>query len=101
MLLPSCVLTIPLPPPLSPSPLLPSLPPFPLPLPPSAMDSQHLYKCKGTFVGHEGPVWTLCVQGETMCSGSSDNTIKVRGRDQSRQCSVTIGKPALPDLGHG
>lgn len=74
----------------------PSLPsPLPSP-PPSAMDSQHLYKCKGTFVGHEGPVWTLCVKGETMCSGSSDNTIKVGEWDHSHKGVVTIGNP-IPD----
>lgn len=41
------------------------------------MDSQHLFKCKGTFVGHAGPVWALCVSGDKLFSASSDNTIKV------------------------
>lgn len=41
------------------------------------MDSQHLFKCKGTFVGHTGPVWALCIAGDMLFSASSDNTIKV------------------------
>ncbi|XP_064406135.1 E3 ubiquitin-protein ligase TRAF7-like [Halichondria panicea] len=41
------------------------------------MDSHHLFKCKGTFVGHAGPVWALCVSGDKLFSASSDNTIKV------------------------
>ena len=58
-----------------------------------AMDLQHIFKCKGTFVGHsvrnylpflansflnlQGPVWALCVINDLLFSGSSDNTIKV------------------------
>lgn len=69
------------------------------------MDSHHLFKCRGTFVGHavrhslitqliwswlsaitnlsslishvQGPVWALCVSGDMLFSASSDNTIKV------------------------
>eukprot|EP00731_Ephydatia_muelleri_P029360 Em0020g1004a len=41
------------------------------------MDSQHLFKCKGTFVGHSGPVWALCISGDMLFSASSDNTIKI------------------------
>ncbi|KAG8145418.1 hypothetical protein E2320_011955, partial [Naja naja] len=26
-----------------------------------AYDPQQIFKCKGTFVGHQGPVWCLCV----------------------------------------
>jgi E3 ubiquitin-protein ligase TRAF7 len=54
------------------------------------MDSQHLYKCKGTFVGHEGPVWTLYVQGETVCTGSSDNTIKIWNTGDQFKCLRTL-----------
>ena len=34
-------------------------------------------KCVGTFVGHDGPIWSLCTHGDFVYSGSSDNTIKV------------------------
>ncbi|KAF2984150.1 hypothetical protein EK904_007639 [Melospiza melodia maxima] len=42
-------------------------------------DPQQIFKCKGTFVGHQGPVWCLCVYsiGDLLFSGSSDKTIKV------------------------
>nr|QJS39801.1 TNF receptor associated factor 7b [Petromyzon marinus] len=41
-------------------------------------DPQQIFKCKGTFVGHQGPVWCLCVYptGDLLFSGSSDKTIK-------------------------
>lgn len=44
-----------------------------------AYDPQQIFKCKGTFVGHQGPVWCLCVysMGDLLFSGSSDKTIKV------------------------
>ena len=41
-------------------------------------DVQPTLKCKGTFVGHQGPVWCLSVYGYYLFSGSSDNTIKVK-----------------------
>lgn len=57
---------------------LPSLPH--LALLSAAYDPQQIFKCKGTFVGHQGPVWCLCVYsiGDLLFSGSSDKTIKVR-----------------------
>ena len=42
-----------------------------------AFDVQSVLKCKGTFVGHKGPVWSLCVFSSLLFSGSSDNSIKV------------------------
>lgn len=44
-----------------------------------AYDPQQIFKCKGTFVGHQGPVWCLCVYstGDLLFSGSSDKSIKV------------------------
>ena len=36
-----------------------------------------MFKCKGTFVGHQGPVWALAVYGDILFSGSSDESIKV------------------------
>mmetsp|Transcript_13198 Transcript_13198/g.39721 ORF Transcript_13198/g.39721 Transcript_13198/m.39721 type:complete len:612 (-) Transcript_13198:116-1951(-) len=39
--------------------------------------SSHTFKCVGTFVGHQGPVWALAVHGDLLFSGSSDETIKV------------------------
>lgn len=41
------------------------------------ISSTHMFKCKGTFVGHQGPVWALTVHGDLLFSGSSDETIKV------------------------
>eukprot|EP00058_Branchiostoma_floridae_P009903 XP_002595391.1 hypothetical protein BRAFLDRAFT_69221 [Branchiostoma floridae] len=41
------------------------------------LDPQQIFRCKGTYVGHQGPVWTLCVHGDLLFSGSSDKTIKV------------------------
>uniref|UniRef100_A0A8C7KHL2 TNF receptor-associated factor 7 n=1 Tax=Oncorhynchus kisutch TaxID=8019 RepID=A0A8C7KHL2_ONCKI len=47
-------------------------------------DPQQIFKCKGTFVGHQGPVWCLCVYstGDLLFSGSSDKTIKVHTHTQ-------------------
>ena len=44
----------------------------------AAFDPQVIFKCKGTFVGHTGPVWCLCVHQDYLFSGSSDKTIKAR-----------------------
>ena len=38
---------------------------------------QHMFKCRGTFVGHNNPVWSLLVHGDRLYSGSGDSTIKV------------------------
>jgi len=46
----------------------------------AAFDPQQIFKCKGTFVGHSGPVWCLCVHQDYLFSGSSDKTIKVLAR---------------------
>ena len=48
----------------------------------TAFDPQQIFKCKGTFVGHSGPVWCLCVHQDYLFSGSSDKTIKVRRRSR-------------------
>jgi len=55
------------------------LPPLTCLLVSVAYDPQQIFKCKGTFVGHQGPVWCLCVYsiGDLLFSGSSDKTIKV------------------------
>ncbi len=45
---------------------------------PGTYDPQQIFKCKGTCVGHQGPVWCLCVHGDLLFSGSSDKSIKVR-----------------------
>eukprot|EP00118_Oscarella_pearsei_P011255 m.74304 g.74304 ORF g.74304 m.74304 type:complete len:687 (+) comp35879_c0_seq8:28-2088(+) len=51
---------------------------------------QHLWKCKGTFVGHEGPVWALCVHGDVLFSGSSDKTIKAWDTHTNYKCHRTL-----------
>ena len=38
---------------------------------------QQMFKCRGTFVGHKKPVWSLLVYGDKLYSGSGDMTIKV------------------------
>ena len=42
-----------------------------------AYDPISIFKCRGTFVGHLGPVWCLCASGDFLFSGSTDKTIKV------------------------
>lgn len=42
-----------------------------------AATTSHVFKCIGTFVGHQGPVWALAVHGNVIFSGSSDETVKV------------------------
>ncbi|CAD5123430.1 DgyrCDS11780 [Dimorphilus gyrociliatus] len=43
----------------------------------ATFDPLQVIKCKGTLVGHNGPVWCLYVHQELLFSGSSDKTIKV------------------------
>ncbi|KAF3846949.1 hypothetical protein F7725_004027, partial [Dissostichus mawsoni] len=51
-----------------------------------------IFKCKGTFVGHQGPVWCLCVYsvGDLLFSGSSDKTIKVWDTCTTYKCQKTL-----------
>eukprot|EP00794_Sanderia_malayensis_P008900 gene8900-9851_t len=53
-------------------------------------DVQPTLKCKGTFVGHQGPVWSLAVFGYYLFSGSSDNTIKVWDTRSNYKCKKTL-----------
>ena len=64
----------------------------PLPFLCLAYDPQQIFKCKGTFVGHQGPVWCLCVYstGDLLFSGSSDKTIKVTQTTHSTPCTTTL-----------
>uniref|UniRef100_A0A8D3C8E4 E3 ubiquitin-protein ligase TRAF7 n=1 Tax=Scophthalmus maximus TaxID=52904 RepID=A0A8D3C8E4_SCOMX len=57
-----------------------------------AYDPQQIFKCKGTFVGHQGPVWCLCVYstGDLLFSGSSDKTIKVWDTCTTYKCQKTL-----------
>ncbi|XP_041473085.1 E3 ubiquitin-protein ligase TRAF7-like [Lytechinus variegatus] len=55
-----------------------------------AYDPQQVYKCKGTFVGHQGPVWCLCVYGDLLFSGSSDKTIKAWDTCTNYTCQKTL-----------
>jgi E3 ubiquitin-protein ligase TRAF7 len=43
----------------------------------NSIELQHLFKCHGTFVGHKGPIWSLCMAEDLLFSASSDYTIKV------------------------
>ncbi|XP_078481474.1 zinc finger protein [Ciona intestinalis] len=53
-------------------------------------DPQQIFKCKGTFVGHTGPVWCLCVHGDYLFSGSSDKQIKVWDTATNYKCQKTL-----------
>ncbi|XP_045571926.1 E3 ubiquitin-protein ligase TRAF7 [Salmo salar] len=54
-------------------------------------DPQQIFKCKGTFVGHQGPVWCLCAStGDLLFSGSSDKTIKVWDTCTTYKCQKTL-----------
>ncbi|KAI0208594.1 E3 ubiquitin-protein ligase TRAF7 [Lamellibrachia satsuma] len=55
-----------------------------------AFDPQQIFKCKGTFVGHQGPVWCLCVLQDFLFSGSSDKTIKVWDTSTTFKCLLTL-----------
>ncbi|XP_041363927.1 E3 ubiquitin-protein ligase TRAF7-like [Gigantopelta aegis] len=55
-----------------------------------AYDPISMFKCKGTFVGHQGPVWCLCAMGDYLFSGSSDKTIKVWDTGSSYICVKTL-----------
>eukprot|EP00051_Salpingoeca_urceolata_P027745 m.483093 g.483093 ORF g.483093 m.483093 type:complete len:741 (-) comp22779_c0_seq1:113-2335(-) len=54
------------------------------------LSASHMFKCKGTFVGHQGPVWALAVAGDLLFSGSSDETIKVWDTSTSFKCKRTL-----------
>lgn len=43
----------------------------------STLDPEIIIKCKGTCVGHSGPVWCLAVNNDFLFSGSSDTLVKV------------------------
>ena len=59
-------------------------------LPVSVYDPQQMYKCIGTFVGHQGPVWCLCVKGDHLFSGSSDKSIKIWDTTTNYTCVRTL-----------
>lgn len=65
----------------------------------AAYDPQQIFKCKGTFVGHQGPVWCLCVYstGDLLFSGSSDKSIKVRSPAISKLSFWFLRIPLQPD----
>ncbi|BFZ17892.1 hypothetical protein BsWGS_20930 [Bradybaena similaris] len=55
-----------------------------------AYDPISMFKCKGTFVGHLGPVWCLCAMGDVLFSGSTDKTVKVWDTSSSYKCVKTM-----------
>lgn len=55
-----------------------------------AYDPISIFKCKGTFVGHLGPVWCLCAHGDFLFSGSTDKTIKVWDTSSNYKCVKTM-----------
>lgn len=56
----------------------------------SVISQSHTFKCQGTFVGHQGPVWALAAHGDLLFSGSSDETIKVWDTARSFTCKHTL-----------
>jgi E3 ubiquitin-protein ligase TRAF7 len=48
------------------------------------------FRCKGTYLGHEGPVWALAVYNDLLFSGSSDTTIKVWETSSAFSCRKTL-----------
>uniref|UniRef100_A0AAU6MX40 Tumor necrosis factor receptor-related factor 7 n=1 Tax=Argopecten irradians TaxID=31199 RepID=A0AAU6MX40_ARGIR len=59
-------------------------------LPYAPYDPLQMFKCRGTFVGHQGPVWCLCVNNDFLFSGSSDKTIKVWDTGNNYKCLKTL-----------
>ncbi len=57
------------------------------------MGQTHTFKCKGTFVGHQGPVWALTAYGDYLFSGSSDETIKVRAAPGAAPARAVVDAP--------
>nr|XP_034313400.1 E3 ubiquitin-protein ligase TRAF7-like isoform X7 [Crassostrea gigas] len=53
-------------------------------------DPQQMFRCRGTFVGHQGPVWCLTEYAEFLFSGSSDKTIKVWDTGNNYRCLKTM-----------
>ncbi|CAC5419906.1 TRAF7 [Mytilus coruscus] len=53
-------------------------------------DPQQVIRCRGTFVGHQGPVWCLCMSGDLLFSGSSDKTVKVWDTGNNYKCLKTL-----------
>ncbi|KAL5257600.1 hypothetical protein ACHWQZ_G012503 [Mnemiopsis leidyi] len=51
---------------------------------------QHVFKCKGTFVGHDGPIWSMASSGDLLFSGSSDHTIKIWDTLANFTCLKTL-----------
>lgn len=59
----------------------------------ATFDPLQVIKCKGTLVGHSGPVWCLYVHQELLFSGSSDMTIKVWDTGLSNyKCISTLSR---------
>eukprot|EP00116_Pleurobrachia_bachei_P002213 sb/3462475/ len=53
------------------------------------MENQ-VYKCKGTFVGHTGPVFAMASLGNKLFTGSGDTTIKVWETMYNPSCIETL-----------
>ncbi|KJE94942.1 tnf receptor-associated factor 7 [Capsaspora owczarzaki ATCC 30864] len=58
------------------------------------------FKCKGTFVGHQGPVWALVVYKDLLFSGSSDETIKVWSATEFKCKNTLTGDKAHKGIVH-
>eukprot|EP00055_Hartaetosiga_balthica_P008144 m.29318 g.29318 ORF g.29318 m.29318 type:complete len:698 (+) comp6140_c0_seq1:113-2206(+) len=49
-----------------------------------------LYKCVGTFVGHQGNVWSLATHNDLLFSASTDESIKVWDTATDFKCKRTL-----------
>ncbi|KTG43759.1 hypothetical protein cypCar_00003745 [Cyprinus carpio] len=55
-------------------------------------DPQQIFKCKGTFVGHQGPVWCLCVYstGDLLFSGHQISPSRNKLYSGSADCTIIV-----------
>ncbi|KAF6024651.1 TRAF7 [Bugula neritina] len=53
-------------------------------------DPETIIKCKGTCVGHDGPVWCLAADNDFLFSGSSDNHVRVWDTSCNYKCVKTL-----------
>eukprot|EP00727_Mastigamoeba_balamuthi_P005428 m51a1_g1504 hypothetical protein (511) ;mRNA; f:373843-375876 len=56
----------------------------------AAPGEHHNLNCRGTYNGHRGPVWALCISGNTLASASSDTTLWDLRDMKNVRCKATL-----------